>query len=300
MVAKCDEFGDGWDVAENAGVMLCSSEDIIGSSSCLAEDELRWPSRATVADYVLPTKIHFRYCWLFSGAPLNNTLDTHACSNTEQELVRVNRVLMTGDDYHLCSRISQADLVYPDTMKAFWLTTDARLVCVERMSEDIKFRSVRERNRRVALSQWTNNPEMCGQTLREARVAHSNLVRICGQAATFSRGKFYNLYARYPLPTDCKQTTDFETIEWIEEREIFCTEIINGKELVTELRPLYATYFSFITNTSTSNALRDRVSLLGAQWMIEEERSELMFTLTVKHSWLKRAAVKLALLLSVS
>lgn len=140
---------------------------------------------------------------------------------------------------------------------------------------------------------------MCGQTLREARVAHNNLVRICVQAAMFSRGKFYNLYAKYPLPTECTQTPDSDRT-WIVEKDIRTVEIRTGKELLIELQPLYIAYFSLITNMSTSNALKDRVSLLGAQWMIEEERSELMFSLDIKHSWLKRTAVKLALLLSVS
>lgn len=292
-----------WGVDEDS-VTLCSRECITDNySACHDESELRCPSRISVTEFVLPMKIHFRHCWLFSGVPWRNTQHSRGRSEplTDRELVRCNRILMTGDEPELCSQVHCENLACRGEMKAFWLTTGAQLVRVDRPSEDIKFRYIRERNLRVGMSLWTSNPELCGQTMRAASAAHENLIRICGEAALFSRGKFYNVYANYPLPINTeRERRACSDSHWLEEKDICATEIRNGQELLVELQPLYAEYFSFIMDNSTSDTLKERVTLLGAQWLIEEDRSELLFSLDIKRNWLKRMALRLALFLSVS
>lgn len=148
-------------------------------------------------------------------------------------------------------------MAYEQDMKAFWLTTDGRLVYVDRLSEDSKFRYLRQRHLRVVLSLWTTNPELCVHAIRASGSAHHNLIKIFGEAARLSQGRFYNLYANYPLPTRREG-------HW---------EVRNGGELLLKLQPLYAAYFSFITDNCTFKKLRKRVLLLGAQWLVQEDSS---------------------------
>lgn len=56
-------------------------------------------------------------------------------------------------------------------MKAFWLTSDGKLVYVTNMSEDMKFRTIRARNRSVALALWATNPELCGANYEGVRIS---------------------------------------------------------------------------------------------------------------------------------
>lgn len=268
---------------------------------CHTNKEQASPSRSTVIEFVLPLKIHFRYCWLFSGVPWHNTkrLRHRTEPLTDRELLCVNRTLMTGEEPELCSQVCRDEIAYQQDMKAFWLTTDGRLVNVDRLSEDIKFRYLRQQNMRVALSLWTTNPELCGQTMRASGLAHDNLIKICGEAARLSQGRFYNLYANYPLPinTDGEQDVSLELL-WVDEKAIDAKEIQNGGELLLELQPLYTAYFSFITDNSTSDKLKERVSLLGAQWLVQEDCSELHFSLNLRRNWFTRMFIRLALFLA--
>lgn len=269
---------------------------------CHTDKEQANPSRSTVIEFVLPLKIHIRYCWLFSGVPWCNTkrLGNRAGPLTNRELLCVNRTLMTGEEPELLGHTWDEIPYHQDTLKAFWLTTNGRLVYVDRFSEDIKFRRLRQQNLRVTLSLWTTNPELCGQMIRASKSAHGNLIKICGEAALLSRGRFYNLYANYPLPinADGKEDILLES-HWVDEKDIKTKDIRNGGEFLLELQPLYTAYFSFIADNSTSDKLRDRVSLLGAQWLIHEDCSELQFSLTLKRNWFTRSLIRLALFLSI-
>lgn len=282
-------------------IALCPSECIEGSlSKCHTEKERARPSRSTLTEFVLPLKIHFRYCWLFSGVPRRDAA-YQTKPLTDQELLYVNRTLMTGERPELCRRACCERCDETDCrrdMKAFWLTTDGRLVLVDRLCEDVKFRRLREKNLRVALSLWTANPELCGETMRASDVAHGNLLKICEEAARLSRGGFHNLYAKYPLPVNADAEKDASSeLLWVDEETIRKTEIRNGSDLLLELRPLYAAYFNFVSDNSTSDALNERVSLLGAQWLVLEERSELQFSLNLRRSWFMRTIVRLSLFL---
>lgn len=271
---------------------------------CHADEEQASPSRSTLIEFVLPLKIHFRYCWLFSGVPLRNTarLGDRAQPLTEKELVGANRALMASGDPELCSRVSRDDVSYQEqAIKAFWLTAEGRLVYVDRVSEDVKFRYLRQYNTSRALSLWTADPELCGQTMRASGAAHENLINICGEAARLSRGKFYNLYANYPLPfqEDEEQRVPLE-VRRSRDGHIRATEVRNGEQLLLELQPLYTEYFSFISDNSRFERVADRVSLLGARWLVRHDCSELQFSLDLRRSWFMRTAIRLALFLAVS
>lgn len=262
------------------------------------------PSRSAVIESVLPLKIHFRYCWLFSGVPCYNTesMGNGTEPLTDRELLRVNRTLMTSEEPDLCNQVYEKITYQQETdMKAFWLTTDGRMVFVDRLSEDIKFRYIRERNLRVALSLWATKRELCEQTMRASEVAHNNLIAICGEAARLSEGRFYNLYAKYPLPinSDIAQNVALQAL-WVHENEIDTKEIWNGEELLIELQPLYTAYFSLITESSTCTKLKDRVSLLGARWLVQEDCSELQFSLNLSRNWFTRMIIWLALFMAMS
>lgn len=222
--------------------------------------------------------------------------------STDRELVCFNRLLMTDETPTLCSQVYCDKNGYQhQTMKAFWLTTDGRLVHVDRASEDIKFRYLRQQNLRVALSLWTTNPELCGQTMRDSALAHNNLIRICGEAARLSQGRFYNLYANYPLPIndiDGRRNGPLPDIPTVDENTIDAKETRFGGELLLELQPLYASYFSFITDTSTSETLKAKVALLDAQWLVKEDCSELLFSLDLRTNLFTRIAIMLALALA--
>lgn len=61
----------------------------------------------------------------------------------------------------------------------------------------------------------------------------------------------------------------------MDEKETDTKEIQSDGELLLELQPLYTAYFSFVMDDSTSDKLRERVSLLGAKWLVQEDCSEL-------------------------
>ena len=292
-----------WSSGDDDSVMLCPTECLTDRSMCLTDEERENPSRPTVMAFVLPLKIHFRYCWLYSGVPWRNTtrLGNRTAPLTKRELHHVNRTLMGHDITELCNQVCAVETADQQDMKAFWLTTEGRLVCVDRLSEDLKFRHIRQRNLRVALSLWTSNPELCGQTMRTSGSAHANLIRICGEAMSLSQGSFYNLYAKYPLPVDttAKQDVSFEF--WrVDEKDIHATEIQGGQALLVELVPLYTEYFSFIMNPSTVSKLTDRVQLLDAQWWVQEELSELEFSQNLKTNGFARMLARLAFFLATS
>lgn len=269
---------------------------------CHTGKEQSNPSKWTVLEFVLPMKIHFRYCWLFSGVPCHTAkrLFTRPEPLTDRELLWVNRTLMTDDEPELCSQVCCDKIALQQDIKAFWLTTDGRLVYVDRLSEDIKFRRLRLQNLRVALSLWTTNPELCGQGMRASGLAHGNLIGICGEAARLSKGNFYNLYTKYPLPinTDGEKNLSIE-IMWVAEKTIASKEIRSGGELLLQLQPLYSAYFSFMKDTSASNELRERVVRLGAEWLVQQDCCEVESSLNLRRNWITRIVIRLALFLAM-
>lgn len=207
---------------------------------------------------------------------------------------------MTDEDPELCSRVCCEKLTSQQEIKSFWLTTDGRLVYVDRLSEDIKFRSLRLQNLRVALSLWTTNPELCGQAMKASGLAHGNLIRICGEAARIGKGNFYNLYTKYPLPINRngEQNLPIELL-WVEETTIDSKEIRSGGELLLELQPLYTAYFRVMTDTAACNELRERVLRLGAEWLVQQDCSEVASSLNLRRSWVTRIVIRLALFLAM-
>lgn len=250
--------------------------------------------------FVLPNKIHFRYCWLFSGIP---TIDCCMYAGgadplTDRESVERNRIMMTGE--LLDSRDSNHTYgASRNGMKAFWLTSDGKLVYVTNMSEDMKFRAIRARNRNVALALWSSNPELCGPTMRACAAAYSNLIRVCKEASVCSSGKFYNLYAAYPLPVqDAQDPRAVSDTHAFSEHNVHAVEIHHGDQLSKHLGVMYEKYFEFMCNETNSGELSDRVDKLGARWLVDHDRNEVMFSVLVKHNWWTRLCVKLALLIS--
>ena len=288
-----------WSSGEDESVILCPRECITDGSMCLPDKEQESPSQSTVMEFVLPLKIHFRYCWLYTGVPWHNTrrLGNRTEQLTEREWRHLNRTLMAHENAELCSQVCSDQ----QDMKAFWLTADGRLVYVDRLAEDIEFRRLRQQNLRVALSLWTSNPDLCGPAMKASALAHANLTIICGEAMSLSQGRFYNVYAKYPLPINTNGVLDvsFE-VHGVQEMDIDAKEIRNGQALLIELHPLYTEYLSFITDSSTVPKLKERVWLLGAQWLVEQDLSELQFSLNQKRNWLARMFTRLALFLTMS
>lgn len=257
------------------------------------KEELRRPTKASLLQSVLPNKIHFRYCWLFSGIPAD--YGGVADPLTGREYVERNRMMMTG---HLPdTRDMPCGPVVTGTMKAFWLTSDGKLVYVTNMSDDVKFRMIRARNLSLALASWTVNPELCEPAMRSAAAAYSNLIQICTDARVCSSGRFYNLYATYPLPV--KEHAVAGDTDVCHEHDVSAVEIYHGGHLADHLREMYETYFVFMSDNTTSSQLRDRVRKLEAGWLVDHDRNETAFTMLVKGNWWTRLCVRLAMLISI-
>lgn len=264
-----------------------------------SEKEFTRPSRVSLFEFTLPLKVHFRYCWLFSGVPRDGTY----CLGIDRKTLRENRTLMADGDPDLCLDLCCVEHLSRTDMKAFWLTTGGRLVRVDHPSEDIKFRRVRQQNLKDALSLWNTKPELCEGTMRTSAAAHRNLIQICEEARRRAgRLGFYNLYATYPLPvgSDCEygETLIVEQRPGsavVAEAEIAVKGVDTGVDLLHELQPLYAAYFGFVYGEFVTEALQRRVSQLGAQWLVQCERSELRFSLDLKRNRLTRMVVQLAL-----
>lgn len=284
--------------------MTLSSVEMLMNESylCNKDKVCATLSHSTLIDFVLPLKIYFRYCWMFSGTPFY--CDSERQKTFGGETVYINRMFMADGIPELCSPIcyEKSPGNQLGAMKSFWLTTDGRLVCVSRFSEDIKFRYLRERNLRSALSLWITHPELCRETVRASEVAHETLLKLCASATWLSQGRFYNLYARYPLPINNKtdyvlENTISQECSYVDEKEIDKKEITNPQELLEELEPLYVAYFTFLTNENTSNRLKDLVSILGAQCLVQQDRSELLFSLSLSRSLFTRILIRLAMFL---
>lgn len=296
-MARCGEDSTQAD----GSVQLCPVRLLTNSLNlCYTEEELRRPTKASLIQFVLPHKIHFRYCWLFSGIP---TIDHCASSGgadplTDRESVERNRIMMTGE--LLDSRDSDhARGASRNVMKAFWLTSDGKLVYVSNMSEDMKFRAIRARNRSVALSLWDTNPELCGPTMKACASAYSNLIRVCQEASVCSGGRFHNLYATYPLPVQDNHNARVESeAHELNEHTVCAVEIYHGEQLLKHLSVMYEKYFDFMANETNCGELSDRVDKLGARWLVDHDRNEVVFSVLVKHNWWTRLCVKLTMLIS--
>lgn len=308
--------GDG-----DTGVALCPVECITSSvSACHAAEEETCPSRSTVAEFTLPLRVHFRYCWLFSGVPRRNVMRQGYRGAgdeplTDREAVRSNRALMSGVVDDELVPPSDEDLRQDGIgMRAFWLTTDGSLVCVETPSEDAKFRELRRETLRTALALWTATPALCARNVKASSAAHATLIEICGEASRLSRGRFYNLYAKYPLPVEVEAKPEtgcpaglisrrqprhrrrYETP--VAERAISFREIRTGAELLSVLKPMYAAYFDFVEDESTQRGLSDRAARLGGGWLVREERAELRLSARLRNSRLARWVTACALFVS--
>lgn len=262
---------------------------------CLTEEELRNPSRSMLLPFVLPVKVHFRYCWLFSGIPWHGTTQLSAGPLNNRDLSNLNRVLMSDLDLDICREVAR-DTEGKYAMKAFWLTMDGRLVYVNKLSEDLKFRSMRQCN--LSGLMRTQESKRYSEMMRASSLAHDNLMSICEQAASLSRGRFYNLYAQYPLPitiyTQGHRTGSGDTGA----EAIDAHDICNGLALLQELEPLYVEYFGLLADRAAPYT-RDRVSLLGAEWLVEQDRKELQFSTRVRGCWFTRVLITFAFLLGL-
>lgn len=212
----------------------------------------------------------------------------------DRDLIWLNRALMS--DVHVDAF---KDLMYEKTnmreMKAFWLTVEGRLVYVDSLSEDLKFRSMRERN--ISRAMNTSESKMYSEMMKASSSAHRNLMSICEQAASLSRGRFYNLYARYPLPIAKYETQvlQSESILGSDDQMIHATEIQTGFALLNALEPLYVEYFKLLKGEPCDGTLY-KVSLLGAQWLVDQDRAEITFAEYVRHDWFTRIRIALAFL----
>lgn len=305
--------------------MPWSAESIVVGSAAAAiyhpvEEEVR-PSRATVTEFTLPLRVHFRYCWLFSGIPKRHA-QWQALRGTKEltgeDAIRANRALFSG-----YSSLGEGLLrEYPDVsgqeeeegecdpigMKAFWLTGGGALVCVERPSDDAKLSSLRLRNLHDNVSMWAVQRDLCSHTMKASAAAHSHLIELCADAARRDGRQFHNLYAAYPLPVEGQEralTQDgtFLRAENEEasrrlERSVRFREIRSGEELLRDLRPMYAAHRAILNASGAGGALHERVALLGAQWLVREERAELRLSEELRSSALSRWVTQCAMFLS--
>lgn len=218
------------------------------------------------------------------------------------EKININRMLMADGEYELCQQVcpetSQRGQV--GSMRSFWLTTEGRLVCVNQFSEDIKFRYLREINLRSTLSLWITHPELCRETVHASSLAHGTLLELCASATDLSAGRFYNLYARYPLPINQTDRVGARCISkecpFVDEKAIDAKVITTGQELIQQLEPLYVAYFNFLQDNYSSSKLRERVSVLGAHWLVQQDWSELLCSLSLSNV-LTRNLIRLAMFL---
>lgn len=262
---------------------------------CYTPEELRRPTKASVSQFVLPKKLYFRYCWLFSGIPAP---DHYAPAGGVDPLigrdqVERNRSLMTdlpGD---------QSSGHAGGAITAFWLTSDGRLVYVTNVAEDMKFRTIRARNRGLALALWTTNRELCGDTMSACASAYSNLIQLCADASVCSGGRFYNLYATYPLPVqDGGIDTRIRYGAEFTERNVHAFDVHNGGQLANHLNAMYEKYFAFVFDETTSAELSGRVDRLDARWLVDHDRDEVEFSARVTRNWWTRLCVRAAMLAS--
>lgn len=286
---------------ENEPISLLNAARVAyGRDKCHDEQDLLYPSWVTLRECVLPTKIHFRYCWLFSGACERSTTRRVAAdeSLTDQEdAVRFNRHLMSDTPV-----IGYAEKNY--AINAFWLLTDGRVVFVDEASEDHKLRNIRAKNLRNARKLWRADSNSCSHIIRAAGAAYEKFLRLCGEAAYSNGGNacFYNTYATYPLATDHHdEETDLHETTYadeLEERDVLCRDINTAHALLTLLDPLYQAYFDLMIRGGDA-VLKETVRCLGAEWLVEQERTELRIASEIAHHWFIRFLVRLTMLFSM-
>lgn len=141
---------------------------------------------------------------------------------------------------------------------SFWLLSDGRLVFVNDNHEDFKLRNNRTLNVQAARELWRIGPAACDQTLRTARHAYDNLIRVCEEAVQSSNGCFYNLYAQCLLAVQmCEaQTLDSRAMCTTPKSDVRCHEISTGHTLTSALNLKYRRYFDYVLNDAGSSELK--------------------------------------------
>lgn len=287
---------------ENEPISLLNAARVAyGRDKCHDAQDLLYPSWITVRECVLPTKIYFRYCWLFSGVCERNTRQRVAAdeSLTDQEdAVRFSR--------HLMSDTPVIGYAESYAINAFWLLTDGRVILVNDASEDYKLRNIRAQNLRRARNLWREDSNSCSNIIRAAGSAYDKFLRLCGEAAYSSGGNacFYNTYATYPLATtdhhgEQTDLCEITAADELNERDVRCREINTAHALLTLLDPLYQAYFDLTLRGGGAAILKETVRRLGAEWLVEQERTELRIASEITHSWFIRFLVRLTMLFSM-
>lgn len=277
------------------------------SAACIANGrdkyhdtrDLRYPSWLTVQECVLPIKIHFRYCWLFSGICDRRVTATESLTDQEAAL-QYNRRLMSDKP------VVNNNEAHCTTINAFWLLTDGRLVLIDDIREEYKLRNIRAYNLRYTRDLWTTHPNSCATIIHTASLAYDAFIRICEEAVRLSVGDvcFHNVYATYPLAivdqqhhtVDDKTNVRQQTVT-VHERDVRCCDITTGCSLLASLDPLYHIYFDFILRGKSTKVLRESVGSLGAESLVDQERFELQIAYEIKHSWFARILVRVTMLL---
>lgn len=265
---------------------------------CYTEQEQSYPTEAIIREFLLPLRIHLRYCWLFSGTVSGYATGSDLLGEDGQ-LVQINRMRMSGKGCLLGEHIKQIHGFNGHFMRAFWLDIQGKLVCVDDIWEDIKLCHVRAQRLAFALSLWTKDPSLCSEAMNASGEAHKALFKICKEATEASGGRFHNLYAHYPLTVDpeLEQFSSRVIEDGPNDLRVKTKELKDGAALLFALEPLYVAYFNFLSKPSCHEDLNLKVKLLGAEWLVEQDRFELQFTQNLRRSWLLRLLVKACMLL---
>ncbi|KAK2814631.1 hypothetical protein Q5P01_001011 [Channa striata] len=127
---------------------------------------------------------------------------------TDREAIRATRALMSGladfdDEAEPTSRPGE-ELRRRIGMRAFLADHARSLVWRGGTVQDLKFRELR---RRAPTDRWPCGPrnQNCAPQGVKAFERSRALIEMCGEASRLSRGRFYNLYARYPLPVETEE-----------------------------------------------------------------------------------------------
>ena len=265
--------------------VLCSPGEIIMSDLVTPASSADCQREAQIERVALPVKIYFRYCWAFTG-PL--------CLDTTSPLLC--RRLMGDADIDTCELHSYLS---SQPVKCFWQRRDGSLVSVSSFAQDVTFRKLRHA---VVVDQVVHGtPESYKSMCLERCKADAHLARLCAQALQHAGDvgqPFHNLYANHPLrpPPEMRVLQPYTaSLVLMREMLIECPIIHSGKALLTELRPLYQSYFHYI-KTTCDEYLSKKVRLLDAKQLVKSDSLELKYALLLQRRLSTRVLTTMAML----
>ena len=265
--------------------VLCSPREILRGDLVTPTSSADYQKEAQIEHVALPVKIYFRYCWAFTGPLCLDTTSPMLC-----------RQLMGQAHIETCELHSYLD---NQPLKSFWLRRDGSLVSVSSFAQDVAFRRLRHA---AVLDQVVHGTQesyisMCLDRCK----ADAHLARLCAQAVQQAEDmgySFYNLYANHPLrpPPEIRISQSYtSSLVLMSEMFIESTVIHSGEALLTELRPLYQSYFHYM-QTRCDEYLSMKIRLLDAKRLVNSDSLELRYALSLRHRLLTRVLTTMAIL----